>query len=111
MCSELRQLILEVAGISRSVQTASKSSVPTLSCSAIVTDQLKQAIGKGWQSIELTKYEQFNDVIEAGTESVEEEAKRLENMRIHAKTSGATSSWMTSKHSKQYEEILKVMNQ
>ena len=79
--------------------------------SAIVTDQLKQAIGKGWQSIELTKYEQFNDVIEAGTESVEEEAKRLENMRIHAKTSGATSTWMTSKHSKQYEEILKAMDQ
>ena len=76
-----------------------------------IRDRLKKAIGKGWQSIELTKYEQFNDVIEAGTESVEEEAKSLENMRIHAKTSGATSTWMTSKHSKQYEEILKSMDQ
>ena len=47
--------------------------------------------------------------VEADIEFVEEEAKRLENMRLHPKTFGATSTWTTSKNSKQYEEILKVM--
>ena len=72
-----------------------------------VTAQLEQAIGKGWQSIALNKFEQYNDVIVPEENDPEEEqARRLDNMRLHAKKSGESSTWMNSKYSEQYRKVL-----
>ena len=80
----------------------------------VVGDQLKKAIGKCWQSIEVDKYKQFNKVEtspENSESSADEDKKRRENMLLHAKNLGAKSVWMNDdKYSEQYEEVLKSIS-
>ena len=76
----------------------------------VLTDQLEQARGKGWNSIDCFKYEQFNkvEVIEENSEVTD--FRRIENMKINAKAFGERSSWMTDpKYKNQYQEILKEL--
>ena len=74
----------------------------------VLTDQLEQARGKGWNSIDCLKYEQFNkaEVVEENSQVTD--LKRIENMKINAKNFGERSTWMNDpKYKNQYQEILK----
>ena len=76
----------------------------------VLINQLEQAQGKGWNSIDCLRYEQFNK-IEVREENSEEIAlNRIENMKINAKAFGERSSWMTDpKYKNLYQEILKEL--
>ena len=54
----------------------------------VLINQLEKAQGKGWNSIDCLKYEQFNkvEVLEENPEVTE--LKRIENMRINARSFG-----------------------
>jgi len=56
------------------------------------------------------KYEQFNKVEVLEEKSEVTELKRIENMRINARSLGEGSTWMNDpKYKNQYQEILKEL--
>ena len=72
-----------------------------------IESQLKESINKGWNSIEVSKYEKFNKIEHKEVDSKEREEKRFENMKIHARYFGENSSWFNdNKYGKKYKEIL-----
>ena len=74
----------------------------------ILESQLKESIGKGWNSIEVSKYEKFNNIEHKEVESKERDEKRFENMKIHARHFGENSSWFNDpKYGEEYQNILK----
>ena len=76
----------------------------------VLINQLDQAQRKGWNSIDCLKYEQFNkvEVLEENPEVTE--LKRIENMRINARSFGKGSTWINDpKYKNQYLEILKEL--
>ena len=76
----------------------------------VLINQLDQAQGKGWNSIDCLKYEQFNkaEVVEENSQVTD--LKRIENMKINAKNFGEQSTWMNDPtYKNQYLEILKEL--
>ena len=59
----------------------------------ILESQLRESINKGWNSIEVSKYEKFNNIENKTAEYSKRAEKRLENMEIHARMLGKKSTW------------------
>ena len=58
----------------------------------ILESQLRESINKGWNSIEVSKYEKFNNIENITAEYSKRAEKRLENMKTHAHMLGKDSS-------------------
>ena len=75
---------------------------------SILESQLRESINKGWNSIELIKYEKFNNIENNTVEYSKRAEKRLENMKTHAHMLGKDSSWFNDpKYGEEYRNILK----
>ena len=73
----------------------------------ILESQLRESINKGFNSIEVSKYEKFNNIDNNAAEYSDSDEKRLENMNIHARTFGESSSYFNDpEFSDIYKEIL-----
>ena len=74
----------------------------------ILESQLQESINKGWNSIEVSKYEKFNNIENNDAEYSKRAEKRLENMKTHARMLGEDSSWFNDpKYGEEYRNILK----
>ena len=74
----------------------------------ILESQLRESINKGWNSIEVSKYEKFNNIENNDAEYSKRAEKRLENMKTHAYMLGKDSSWFNDpKYGEEYRNILK----
>ena len=73
---------------------------------SILESQLKESINKGWNSIEVSKFEKFNNIENKDFDSKKSDEKRFENMKIHARHFGENSSWL---HDKKYGDLYKKM--
>ena len=74
----------------------------------ILECQLRESINKGWNSIEVSKYEKFNNIENNAAEYSKRAEKRLENMKTHAHMLGKDSSYFNDpKYSEEYRNILK----
>ena len=73
----------------------------------ILESQLRESINKGWNSIEVSKYEKFNNIENNTAEYSQRAEKRLENMKTHARMLGKDSSWFNDpKYGEEYRNIL-----
>ena len=73
----------------------------------ILESQLQESINKGWNSIEVSKYEKFNNIENNAAEYSKRAEKRLENMMTHAHMLGKDSSWFNDpKYGEEYRNIL-----
>ena len=73
----------------------------------ILESQLRESINKGWNSIEVSKYEKFNNIENTTAEYSERSEKRFENMKIHARIFGKSSSWYNDpRYGDDYKKIL-----
>ena len=76
----------------------------------ILESQLRESINKGWNSIEVSKYEKFNNIENNDAEYSKRAEKRLENMKTHAHILGKDSSWFNDpKYGEEYRNILKEL--
>ncbi len=74
---------------------------------SILESQLRESINKGWNSIEVSKYEKFNNIENTTAEYSQRAEKRLENMKTHAHMLGEDSSWFNDpKYGEEYKKIL-----
>ena len=74
---------------------------------SILESQLRESINKGWNSIEVSKYEKFNNIENNDAEYSKRAEKRLENMKTHARMLGEDSSWFNDpKYGEEYRNIL-----
>ena len=77
---------------------------------SILESQLRESINKGWNSIEVSKYEKFNNIENNTAEYSKRAEKRLENMKTHAHMLGKDSSWFNDpKYGEEYRNILKEL--
>ena len=75
---------------------------------SILESQLRESVNKGWNSIEVIKYEKFNNIENNTVEYSKRAEKRLENMKTHAHMLGKDSSYFNDpKYSEEYRNILK----
>ena len=73
----------------------------------ILESQLRESINKGWNSIEVSKYEKFNHIENNTAEYSQRAEKRLENMKTHARMLGKDSSWFNDpEYGEEYKKIL-----
>ena len=76
----------------------------------IIESKLRESINKGWNSIEVSKYEKFNNIENNDAEYSKRAEKRLENMKTHAHILGKDSSWFNdTKYGEEYRNILKEL--
>ena len=69
--------------------------------------QLRESINKGWNSIEVSKYEKFNNIENNAAEYPKRAEKILENMKTHARMLGEDSSYYNDpKYGEEYKNIL-----
>ena len=74
---------------------------------SILESQLRESINKGWNSIEVSKYEKFNNIENNDAEYSKRGEKRLENMKTHARMLGEDSSYYNDpKYGEEYKNIL-----
>ena len=67
----------------------------------------KESINRGWNSIEVSKYEKFNNIERKDVDSQKRDEKRLENMKIHVRMLGEKSSWFNDqKYREEYRKLL-----
>ena len=72
-----------------------------------IESQLQESINKGWNSIEVSKYEKFNNIERKDLDSKKRDEKRLENMKIHIRMLGENSSWFyDKKYGEEYRKLL-----
>ena len=73
----------------------------------ILESQLRESINKGWNSIEVSKYEKFNNIENNAAEYPKRAEKILENMKTHARMLGEDSSYYNDpKYGEEYKNIL-----
>ena len=80
------------------VHATSRSNSDYLLTLLAIESQLKESINKGWNSIEVSKYEKFNHIERKDVDSSKRDEKRLENMKIYVRHFCENFSWFNDQN-------------